>query len=155
MTDSLPPVSLLRPDGSEVSLASLVGDKTIVLFFYPKDHTSGCTAEACSFRDQYEDFKKAGAEVIGVSSDDAESHESFKQKFRLPFTLLTDRDGAAAKALEIKKTFGLIKGRVTFVIDRHGKIRHRFESQVQVKKHVSEALEVVRQLEAERLKSAS
>lgn len=155
MNDSLPSVSLIRPDGTEVPLPSLVGDKTIVLFFYPKDHTSGCTAEACSFRDSYEDFKKAGAEVIGVSSDDAASHDSFKQKFRLPFTLLTDRDGVAAKALEIKKTFGLIKGRVTFVIDRHGKIRHRFESQVQVLKHVSEALEVVRQLEAERLKPAS
>lgn len=151
MADRAPDVTFLKTDGSEVKLTSLLGQKIVVLFFYPKDHTAGCTAEACSFRDSYEDFKKAGAEVIGISSDDAASHESFKEKFRLPFTLLTDRGGAASDAFGIKKSFlGLVKGRVTFVIDRQGVIRHRFESQIQVKKHVSDALEIVRQLDAER-----
>ena len=147
-------VTFLKADGTRVTLQSMVGSKTLVLFFYPKDHTSGCTAEACEFRDQYEDFVKAGAEVIGISADDASSHESFKGKYRLPYTLLTDPDGAASRAFDIKKTFGLIKGRVTFVIDRAGKVRHRFESQVKVRQHVSEALDVVRRLEAEAAASA-
>jgi peroxiredoxin Q/BCP len=85
--------------------------------------------------------------VIGVSSDDATSHEAFKKKNRLPFTLLTDPGGEAAKAFGVKKTFGLIAGRVTFVIDRAGAIRHKFDSQIRVQKHVEEALEIVRSLE--------
>jgi peroxiredoxin Q/BCP len=156
MAEKAPDVSFLRADGSQVKLSSLIGQKTLVLFFYPKDHTAGCTAEACSFRDSYEDFKRAGADVIGISADDAASHESFKKKNRLPFTLLTDKGGAAEAAFSIKKTFlGLVKGRVTFVIDRNGEIRHRFESQVQLKKHVSEALEIVRKLENEATPSAA
>ena len=110
--------------------------------------TAGCTAEACSFRDAYEDFKAAGADVIGVSADDGASHEAFKAKHRLPFTLLSDPGGAAAKAFGVKKTFGVIAGRVTFVIDRAGVIRHKFDSLVRVHKHVEDALEVVKQLEA-------
>ena len=145
--DPAPAVTLTKADGSAIELQQLLGQGTVVLYFYPKDETPGCTAEACSFRDQYEDFKAAGAEVIGVSSDDGASHEAFKQKHRLPFTLLSDRGGAAAKAFGVKKTFGLIAGRVTFVIDREGKIRHRFDSQVRVQKHVEDALEIVRSLE--------
>lgn len=145
--EAAPNVSFTRADGSPVQLKELTGQRTLVLYFYPKDETAGCTAQACSFRDQYEDFKAAGAEVIGVSADDAASHESFKQKHRLPFTLLTDPGGAGARALAVKKTFGLIAGRVTFVIDRAGVIRHRFDSQVRVQKHVEEALEIVRALE--------
>lgn len=141
-----PEVKLTKADGSSVALKELLGNGPIVLYFYPKDETAGCTAEACSFRDQYEDFKAAGAEVIGVSSDDGASHEAFKANHRLPFTLLSDPDGAAAKAFGVKKTFGLIAGRVTFVIDRAGVIRHRFDSQVRVQKHVQEALEVVKSL---------
>ena len=146
--EPVPAASFTRADGSTVTLKDLIGERTIVLYFYPKDETSGCTAEACSFRDQYEDFKAAGADVIGVSADDAVSHEAFKAKHRLPFTLLTDPLGAGAKAFGVKKIFGLIAGRVTFVIDRIGVIRHRFDSQVRVQKHVEEALEIVRSLEA-------
>lgn len=131
-----------------MALKDLLGQRTVVLYFYPKDDTAGCTAEACSFRDAYEDFKAAGAEVIGVSADDGASHEAFKAKHRLPFLLLTDPGGAAARAFGVKKTFGVIAGRVTFVIDREGVIRHRFDSLVRVRKHVEEALEVVRRLEA-------
>lgn len=142
-----PAASFLKSDGSKVTLAELIGQKTIVLFFYPKDRTSGCTAEACSFRDQYEDFKAAGADVIGVSTDDAASHEDFKGRYKLPFTLLTDVKGEAAKALGVKKTLGLLPGRVTFVIDRKGQVVHRFESQLRATQHVDEALGVVKTLE--------
>ena len=145
--EPVPTASFTRADGTTVSLKDLIGQKTIVLYFYPKDETAGCTAEACSFRDSYEDFKAAGADVIGVSTDDGASHEAFKKHHRLPFTLLTDPKGAAGKAFGVKKTFGLIPGRVTFVIDRSGLIRHRFDSQVRVQKHVEEALEIVRKLE--------
>ena len=141
-----PEVKLTKADGSSVALTALFGKGPVVLYFYPKDETPGCTAEACSFRDQYEDFKAAGAEVIGVSSDDGASHEAFKAHHRLPFTLLSDPGGVAAKAFGVKKTFGLIAGRVTFVIDRAGVIRHRVDSQIRVQKHVQEALEIVKSL---------
>lgn len=143
--DPAPDVTLAGPDGP-VRLRDLIAGKSLVLYFYPKDETPGCTAEACSFRDQYEDFLAAGADVVGVSRDSAESHAKFKAHHRLPFRLFTDPDGAAAKAFEVKKTFGLLQGRVTFVIDPGGVIRHRFDSQIQVQRHVREALELVRSL---------
>ncbi len=143
--DQVPDVTFTGPEGP-VRLRDLFSARTLVLYFYPKDETAGCTAEACSFRDQYEDFVGAGADVIGVSRDSAESHAKFKANHRLPFRLLTDPDGVAAKAFAVKKTFGLIQGRVTFVIDTTGKIRHRFDSQIQVHRHVKEALALVRSL---------
>ncbi|MER2561374.1 MAG: peroxiredoxin [Myxococcaceae bacterium] len=145
--EKAPDVTFVGESGAPVKLSDYVGKKTVVLYFYPKDETSGCTAQACSFRDAYEDFKQAGAEVIGVSADDAASHASFKTHHRLPFVLLSDPGGVAAKALGVKKTFGLIAGRVTFVIDRDGVVRHRFDSQIRVKEHVEQALGLVKQLE--------
>jgi peroxiredoxin Q/BCP len=145
--DAAPDVTLYRDDGSPVQLRELVGQRTLVLYFYPKDETPGCTAEACSFRDAYEDFLASGADVVGVSADSGESHQAFKAHHRLPFTLLSDRQGAAAKALGVKRTLGLMPGRVTFVIGKDGVVRHRFESQLQVKKHIAEALELVRTME--------
>lgn len=144
----VPHARFLRTDGTAVLLNDLVGRRTLVLYFYPKDETPGCTAEACGFRDAYEDFVAAGAEVVGVSEDDGASHEAFKSRHRLPFTLVTDPGGAAARALGVKKTLGLFAGRVSFVIDRAGLVRHRFDSQLQVKKHVAEALALVKALEA-------
>lgn len=141
----VPDVSLIGKDGP-VPLKSLIGDKVLVLYFYPKDETPGCTAEACSFRDMYQDFTDAGADVIGISRDSADSHAKFQANHRLPFRLFTDKDGAAASAFGVKKTFGLIPGRVTFVIDKAGVVRMRFDSQIQARKHVSEALEVVKKL---------
>ncbi len=140
-----PDVTLLGPAGS-VRLRDLLGARAVVLYFYPKDETPGCTAQACEFRDRYQDFVDAGADVIGVSRDDAGAHASFKQHHRLPFTLLTDPEGEAAKAFGVKKTLGLLAGRVTFVIDRAGVIRLRFDSQLQARRHIGEALTVVRQL---------
>jgi len=141
----VPDVTFIGPTGP-VKLKELIGERVLVLYFYPKDETAGCTAEACSFRDLYQDFQDAGADVVGVSRDSADSHEKFKSHHRLPFRLLTDKGGVAATALGVKKTFGLLPGRVTFVIDKGGVVRMRFDSQIQAKKHVSEALEVVKRL---------
>lgn len=141
----IPDVTLTGPDGP-VRLKDLIGPKAVVLYFYPKDETPGCTAEACSFRDSYQDFLDAGADVIGVSRDSAESHAKFKANHRLPYRLFTDEGGAAAAAFGVKKTFGIIAGRVTFVIDPGGVVRLRFDSQLQAKKHVAQALEVVKRL---------
>ncbi len=140
-------MTLKGDGGASVSLSKHLGQKTLVLYFYPKDDTPGCTVEACTFRDSYQDFTDAGAEVIGVSADGEGSHAAFKSKHGLPFVLLSDPDGSAAKAFGVKKTFGLIAGRVTFVIDRQGIVRHRFDSQLKVKEHVKEALTLVKQLE--------
>jgi thioredoxin-dependent peroxiredoxin len=142
--DSMPDVTLTG-DAGPVKLRDKLG-KPLVVYFYPKDETYGCTKEACSFRDSYEDFVGAGADVIGISRDDAESHAKFKTHHRLPFTLLSD-DGSAARAFGVKGAmFGLVPGRVTFVFDKDGKTRHRFESNIQFGKHVDEALAVVKQL---------
>jgi len=118
----------------------------VVLYFYPKDDTPGCTKEACSFRDQYQDFQDAGAEVIGVSSDAEASHEKFAAKHRLPFVLLADRSGVVRKQYGVPATLGLLPGRVTFVIDRQGIVRHVFNSQLQATRHVEEAIAALRAL---------
>ena len=144
--DAMPETTLVGEAGP-VKLREHVG-KALVVYFYPKDETYGCTAEACSFRDQYEDFVAAGAEVIGVSRDDASSHQSFKAHHKLPFTLLTDPDGKVADAWGVKKTLGLMPGRVTFVFDKAGVLRHRFDSQLRFGRHVDEALEMVKHLAA-------
>jgi peroxiredoxin Q/BCP len=133
------------PDADEklVRLSDLLG-KPVVLYFYPKDETPGCTLEACAFRDQYEDFVDAGAVVVGVSSDSSASHRAFAKRHRLPFTLLADRDGAVRKRYGVPSTLGLLPGRVTFVIDSEGVVRHVFNSQLAATRHVSEALDALR-----------
>src|ERR671935_2359742 len=132
-------------NGDTVSLKDLRGQK-VVLYFYPKDDTPGCTKEACSFRDQYQDFQDAGAEVIGVSSDAETSHDKFAAKYRLPFVLLADRSGAVRNQYGVPATLGLLPGRVTFVIDRQGIVRHVFNSQFQATRHVEEAIAALRAL---------
>lgn len=139
------PEATLQGETGPVKLRDRIG-KPLVVYFYPKDETYGCTKEACSFRDQYEDFTAAGADVIGISRDDAASHASFKSHHRLPFTLLSDPDGSVAKAFGVKSAFGVLPGRVTFVFDKAGKVRHRFDSQIRFGRHVEEALAVVKQL---------
>jgi len=138
-----PEFALPDADGKVVRLADLRG-KPVVLYFYPKDDTPGCTKEACSFRDSYEDFRDAGAVVIGVSSDSGESHKKFADRYKLPFTLLSDRDGAVRKLYGVPATLGLLPGRVTFVIDAEGVVRHVFNSQLAATRHVSEALSALR-----------
>jgi peroxiredoxin Q/BCP len=145
--EPMPDVSLVGEAGP-IRLRDRLTGKALVVYFYPKDETYGCTAEACSFRDQYEDFTAAGAEVIGVSRDDASSHASFKANHRLPFTLLSDPGGKVADAWGVKATFGVVAGRVTFVFDKEGICRLRFDSKLRFGKHVDEALEVVKRLAA-------
>lgn len=144
--DRAPEFTATAQDGRQVRLADYLGKKTVVLYFYPKDHTSVCTAQACSFRDAYEDFVQAGAEVIGVSSDTAESHRDFAEKQRLPFVLVSDRDQSLRKAFGVPKTLAIIPGRVTYVIDREGVVRHIFNSQLNAGRHIAESLEIVRKL---------
>ena len=141
--DPMPDSTLLGPDGP-TKLRDRIG-KPLVVYFYPKDETYGCTKEACGFRDQYEDFVAAGADVIGVSRDDAASHAKFRDHHRLPFTLLSDPGGDVAATWGVRTKLG-IPGRVTFVIDKAGVVRHRFDSMLRFGKHVDEALEVVKTL---------
>ncbi len=142
--DAAPDFTLPKQDGSLVTLKTLLGKGPVVLYFYPKDDTPGCTAEACSFRDAYEDFKEAGAEVVGISSDSESAHRDFADKHRLPFVLVSDQGGKVRKLYGVPSTLGLLPGRVTYVIDAGGVVRHVFNSQLNPTKHVREALEVLR-----------
>jgi peroxiredoxin Q/BCP len=147
--DKAPDFTLPDQSGAQVRLSDRLGERVVVLYFYPKDNTSGCTAEACAFRDSHEVFSEAGAEVIGVSSDSAAKHAGFASKHNLPFTLLADEGGKVRKLYGVKTLLGVIPGRVTYVIDRQGTVRHLFNSMTNIGGHVNEALEVVKQLQAE------
>jgi peroxiredoxin Q/BCP len=147
--DTAPDFTLPSQSGEQVRLQDRLGERIVVLYFYPKDNTSGCTAEACAFRDSHEVFTEAGAEVIGVSSDSAERHAAFAGKHNLPFTLLSDQGGRVRKQYGVPAVLGLLPGRVTYVIDRQGTVRHVFNSMTNINQHVGDALEVVRQLQAE------
>ncbi len=144
--DKAPDFTLPAQDGKMVSLHEFAGKTAVVLYFYPKDNTPGCTNEACSFRDSYEVFKKAGAEVIGVSADSVESHQQFAARNHLQFILLSDKDGAVRKSYGVPSTFGLLPGRVTYVIDQHGIVQHIFSSQFAPEKHIKEALQTLSKL---------
>lgn len=140
----MPETTLVDGEGKSIQLRDRIG-KPLVVYFYPKDDTFGCTKEACSFRDHYEDFVAAGADVIGVSRDGADSHAKFKAQNRLPFTLLSDPKGRVADAWNVKGPLGM-PGRITFVFDKGGVLRHKFDSVIRFGKHVEEALEVVKKL---------
>lgn len=144
--DPIPAFSLKSGTGEVVTREDLLGKGPVVIYFYPRDETTGCTAQACSFRDSYEVFTDAGAEVVGVSSDTVASHEAFAQHHRLPFILLADTERTLRRAFGVPRTLGLLQGRVTYVSDSEGVIRHVFDSQVRVNQHVSEALKVVQSL---------
>ncbi len=147
--DKAPDFTLPAQTGEDVTLYDRLNDRVVVLYFYPKDNTSGCTAEACAFRDSYEVFSEAGAEVIGVSSDSVDRHAGFASKHNLPFTLLSDQGGKVRKAYGVPATLGLLPGRVTYVIDRTGTVRLAFNSMTNIGKHVNDALGTVKQLQAE------
>jgi peroxiredoxin Q/BCP len=149
--DDAPDFALPASTGDTVRLSDLTkaGGRTVVVFFYPKDDTPGCTVEACGFRDEYYKFAEAGAEVVGISSDSAASHEHFASKHKLPMRLLTDSDQAVRKLYGVRSTLGILPGRATFVVDRRGKVRHVFVSQLRVVSHVQQALETVRKLQSE------
>ncbi len=144
--DKVPDFTLLSQTGESVTLSDLIGKKNIVLYFYPKDKSKGCTRQACEFRDKYEVFTDLGAEVIGISSDDIKSHESFADEYNLPFILLSDEKNKVRKLFGVKSTFGIIAGRVTYIIDKKGIVRHIFSSQFQPKKHIKEALDAIKKM---------
>jgi thioredoxin-dependent peroxiredoxin len=147
--DKAPDFTLRSQSGEPVRLYDRLGERVVVLYFYPKDDTSGCTAEACAFRDSYEAFAEAGADVIGVSSDSADRHAAFAGRYHLPFTLVSDKGGQVRKSYRVPASLGLLPGRVTYVIDRAGTVRHAFNSMTNIGRHVNDALDVVKQLQAE------
>jgi thioredoxin-dependent peroxiredoxin len=141
--DLAPDFELPSQTGDPVRLSDYKG-RWAVVYFYPADDTTGCTKEACSFRDSYEDFKDAGAVVIGVSRDSVESHVKFADKHQLPFTLVSDGDGTLRKSWGVSKSLGFLPGRVTYVIDPQGVVRKRFSSQLRLNHHKDEALSTIR-----------
>ena len=144
--DTAPDFSLLDERGLPVSLKDYLGKKVVVLYFYPKDFTPGCTAEACSFRDDYKPIQDKGAVVIGVSLDSVESHLKFSEKYMLPFTILSDHKKEVAKAYGVLGVGGFLAKRVTFVIDKDGKIARIF-AKVDVKQHSEEVLRALEELQ--------
>lgn len=147
--DKAPDFELERQDGGLFRLYDLLRSKNVVLYFYPKDSTPGCTKQACEFRDQYEVFKEHGAEVVGISSDSVESHQKFERAYKLPFTLLSDPGGQVRKLYKVPRKLGLLPGRVTYIIDRDGVVRYVFNSMTKPLEHVSTALDVLREIHSE------
>jgi peroxiredoxin Q/BCP len=146
--DRAPDFELPAADGRRVRLSDFLGKKNVVLFFYPKDETAGCTIEACTFRDAYEDFVDVGAEVIGISADSLDSHNRFAGRHRLPFILLSDPKGLVGAKYDVRKALGIFPGRVTFLIDREGIVRHVTDGRLRFKQHVTESLAVLREMAA-------
>jgi peroxiredoxin Q/BCP len=132
-------------DGSKLGLKDFVGKRNVVLYFYPKDDTPGCTKEACSFRDNLQPIRNMGAEVIGVSLDSIESHRKFADKYNLPFPLISDKDKRIAKAYGVLKETGTSASRVTFIIDRKGKVAKIFPK-VDVTKHTEEVVSALKEI---------
>ena len=146
--DKIPNFSAKDSYGNDFESISIIGKKPVVLYFYPKDNTPGCTAQACSFRDQYEDFKDLGAEVIGISSDSEFSHQKFTKQYNLPFMLLSDSDKKLRNLFGVKTNlFGLLPGRVTYVIDKNSIIQLVFDSLVSTN-HIPKALNIIKKLAA-------
>jgi len=132
-------------DGSKLGLKNFVGKTNVVLYFYPKDDTPGCTKEACSFRDNISPIRKMGAEVVGVSLDSITSHEKFTTKYNLPFPLISDKEKQIAKAYGVLKDTGTSASRVTFIIDKKGKVAKVFPK-VDVTKHTDEVVAALKEL---------
>jgi peroxiredoxin Q/BCP len=146
--DRAPDFTLYDPGGAPVRLADLIARRILVLFFYPRDETVGCTIEACAFRDAYQEFVAAGAEVVGVSRDDGDSHLRFAAAHKLPFPLLTDPEGTVHRRYGVKSHLaGKILDRTTFIIDRAGIVRLVFASRLRFKAHATKALDLVRALD--------
>jgi len=146
----IPEFSLKDQDGREVRSRDLIGDIILIFYFYPKDFTPGCIREACSFRDNFQEFIDAGARVIGISADSVGTYQKFARSFGLNYSLLSDPDRSVHVQFGIPTSFfGLLSGRVTFVIDLKGVITHVFESQFQPLKHVSSSLKVMKELQEE------
>ncbi|WP_242920097.1 peroxiredoxin [Pontibacter liquoris] len=146
--DKAPDFELQRQDGTLFRLYDLLKERNVVLYFYPKDNTPGCTKQACEFRDQYEVFREHGAEVVGISSDSRASHQRFEQAFQLPFLLLSDVGGRTRELFGVPRKLGLLPGRVTYIIDKSGTVRYIFNSMTKPLEHVHNALKMLQELAA-------
>jgi len=145
--EKIPSFTLLNQDSISLSINDSIGIKNIVIYFYPKDDTPGCTKEACSFRDEFEEFGNLDALVIGISSDSPTSHKNFIKKYNLPFALLSDPENKVRNMFGVKSDLlGLIPGRVTFVVDKSGVVQYIFDSQLNSIKHVEKAKEVLEKM---------
>lgn len=143
---TIPSFTLPDQNGNLFDINSVLGKKNLVIYFYPKDDSPGCTAQACSFQDQFEVFKEADAVIIGISGQSVESHKEFAAKHRLTFTLLSDQGNKIRKQFGVPTNlFGLLPGRITYVADKTGKVIYMFNSQMQATKHVDEALRILKQ----------
>jgi peroxiredoxin Q/BCP len=144
---SVPQFELKDQNGNLFSISSVIGKKNLVVYFYPKDDSPGCTREACSFRDQFDVFNEADAMIIGISGQSVESHKKFAEKYRLNFTLLSDEGDKVQKLFGVPVNFlGMVPGRVTYIVDKSGKVIYIFNSQTQATKHVDEALRILKSL---------
>ena len=144
--DKAPVFKISNQNGELIDTGEFIGIIPLVIYFYPKNFTPGCIKEACDFRDSYEDFKKEGVEVIGISADNVKSHERFKNKYNLPFIFLSDADGSLRKLFGVKSgLFGVLPGRETYVIDKEGVIRLKFNS-INASKHLKQAIRTVKKI---------
>lgn len=146
---NVPSFTLKDQYGELFNIDSVLGKKNLVIYFYPKDNTSGCTAQACSFRDQYEVFEEADAIIIGISGQSVESHLEFAKEYNLNFTLLSDTEDEVRELFDVPSTlFGIIPGRVTYIVNKEGKVVFTFDSQFNAEQHITEALQFLREMES-------
>lgn len=146
--DHAPDFVLPDQNGTPVRLSQIAPGKTLVVFFYPKDGSPVCTMEACSFRDSQHAFAGANAQVVGISSDGVDSHRKFAEGNHLDFPLLSDHDGAARKLWHVPGTLGILPGRVTYVLDAGGVVRHMYSAQLEASRHAITALDAARKIQA-------
>ena len=145
--DAIPEFTLYDQDGNLFDIRTVLGKKKLVIFFYPKDDSPGCTREACYFRDLYEVFSEADAIIIGISGQSVNEHRQFADKHRLGYTLLSDTGNRVRKMFGVPSDmFGLLPGRSTYVAGIDGKVVHIFNSQFQAERHVDEALKILREI---------
>ncbi len=143
----IPAFTLNDQNGALFDINSVLGKKNLVIYFYPKDDSPGCTKEACYFRDQFEVFKDADAEIIGISGQSVESHKAFAEKYRLTYTLLSDEGNKIRKLFGVPTNFfGLLPGRVTYIVDKTGNVIYIFDSQINATQHVDEALKILKEI---------
>jgi peroxiredoxin Q/BCP len=141
---TIPSFTLPDQNGNLFDINAVLGKKNLVIYFYPKDDSPGCTAQACSFQDQFEVFTQADAVIIGISGQSVKSHKEFAEKHRLSFTLLSDEGNKIRKQFGVPTNlFGLLPGRVTYIADKTGKVIYVFNSQTNATKHVDEALRIL------------
>jgi peroxiredoxin Q/BCP len=141
--DYIPDFSLKDQDGNLLEISNYMGKKKLVIFFYPQDGSLNCTKEACYFRDLSEVFDEADAVVIGISGQSVESHKEFAERNKLKYTLLSDSENTVRKLFGVPgRVFGFVPGRVTYVVDRSGKVVYIFDSQTETQRHADEALKI-------------